>query len=142
MRWFRWCANLLGQFEWFRRRSPGHWELWRLPRDRGTAWLRTSACFYARGRGPDARLNGPPLKCCHVWDEQVAYVDRDEIFEMPEIMMCPVCLRDIRTHARQPPESIEPPEILPVYRVCTGQLVRLRPWGFRKSGVHLDEESG
>lgn len=118
---------MLGQYPWYRRREGGHWELWALPKDHGHAWLRVRACFYVRGRGPDPRLSGRPVRCEHYWVCDCSSVDEQDICELPEIIRCPVCRAPIKEHAL----CVNLPEYFldrrPAHKICTGQLIRLRP---------------
>jgi hypothetical protein len=137
MRLLRWIKNLFGQYQWYRRREPGHWELWKLPHDYGYAWLKVSACFYARGHGPDPRLTGPPKCCEHYWEKNCEEVHFHEIYELPDIMKCPVCRELIVDHKLivSGPTGVDE---RPVHKICTGQLVRIRP--VRKSGIPFPAE--
>lgn len=118
--------NVLGQFHWYRRRQYGHWELWKLPGNYGAAWLRTRACFYTRGRGPDTRLIGGPVRCEHAWNPRCGYVALHEVLEMPEGMVCPVCRKPMPQHQAISIGDMDPYDKRPVLRLCTGQHVRIR----------------
>ena len=118
--------NLLGQFQWYRKRHHGHWELWTLPGNYGTAWLKTQACFYTRGHGPDPRLEGAPKQCEHSWDPRCGFVTLSDVFELPHDMMCPVCRSPIDQHEISGLSTKDPFDKRNVHRICTGQHVRIR----------------
>lgn len=125
MRLLRWFKNTLGQFQWYRRREPGHWEMWGLPGTYGKAWLKVSSCFYARGHGPDPRLMGKPCQCEHYWSRNCDEVHLDDIYELPDVMQCPVCRELIVDHHLV--EVKLPHDPRPIHKICTGQLIRIRP---------------
>lgn len=124
MKFKLWIRNLLGQFQWYRKRQRGHWEQWRLPNNMGFAWFRVSGCCYSRGYGPDSRLKGAPVQCEQHWPHDCEYADFADIATLPDGMACPVCRQAFEKHEEDPCCRAFSHD--PVYRICTGQLVRVK----------------
>jgi hypothetical protein len=99
--------------------------MWGLPGTYGKAWLKVSSCFYARGHGPDPRLMGKPCQCEHYWSRNCDEVHLDDIYELPDVMQCPVCRELIVDHHLV--EVKLPHDPRPIHKICTGQLIRIRP---------------
>ena len=121
--------TFFGQFSWYRDSEGGHWELWRLPDNHGTGWIKANTCFHVSGKPPMENLSGTPLSCEHYWDEDRPKISTLPLYitELHDKFPCPVCGKPVVDHDTDPIHwwIDEDKRIRPLHRICTGQVVKI-----------------